>query len=595
MKKAKINPVNQIFRQSAFVYVLLMFSLFEVYFPNRYFRVQEDHMACYIFLTAAFVFLSLFSLLIYMPTSKSPEDLTPGQRFHKFLQSFSVTDYAVIAFWAACVVSTVFSQNPGGSFTGENGRFMGLGMFSLFVLTYFLVSRGLKFKNSLFLVLFTTADVLFLLALFQRLDSSFLGLYNNMKPDSIPAYISTVGNIDFFSTFIMLVLPLASCLFCLGENNALRWHYLLTAFLASVALIVTDVDSGYIAVIFMFVMLGFFVFRNLETLMRYFLLLAVFLAACKTVFALFTAGRVSLAFLKSTPRFLVDSGKVYFILAAVLILFLLAFLGVKKGFSLTKTLKVFKLLYILAVSASAVLLAFALLWFSLVNKTGNLGSFGQYLRFNYQWGDNRGYILSLAAGAFLKFNPFQKLFGYGMDMFQLAIVQFEHFKPSALSRNQVYDSAHNEVANLLIGVGLLGCVSYLVFVFSQIARCLRNAKKSPLLLALALCISCYFVQSLANIAIPMVFPLYIILIAIAEAIQREPSPNSALAAAAFSGAGGSAAGNSRAGKRKGSPALSRSPSHAGPADAQEAAWGRRLKKSQKQRMAKQQNEKSRGR
>lgn len=591
MKRAKINPVNQIFRQSAFVYVLLIFSLFEVYFPNHYFRVQEDHMACYIFLTAVFVFMSLFSLLIYLPDSRRMEEYTFGERFHRLLHSLSVTDYAVIAFWIVCIVSTIFSRDPAGSFTGGNGRFMGLGMFSLFFVTYFLVSRGLKFKNSLLLVLFVVSDLLFLLALFQRLNTSFLGFYKNMQPGSEVMYISTVGNIDFFSSYIMLVMPLAACLFCFSDKAAPRWFYLLTFYLGSIALIVTDVDSGYVAVVFLLAILGFFAFRNLDSLASYFLICFAFFTGCKTVYGVFSLGKVSTSFLKAMPRFLVYSNKTVILMIAFLLLFLFAFWGAKEGIQRPKFLAILKAIYIVLVAAIAVGLIAAFLFFSFVNKTKNLGSLTQYLRFNNTWGDNRGYILSLAFGSFVKFNPFQKLFGYGMDMFQLAIQNLVAFRPGPLSQNQTYDSAHNEVVNLLIAVGLLGCLAYLVMVFSQIIRGLRSYKKDITLLALTVSISCYFVQSLANIAIPMVFPVYITLIAISEAILRNLTPKVAVAAITTGNGTKTSARNfhaaSHAEKSSPSTAILTQDSTVLPTE----TAGHKLKKSQKRRAMKQQENK----
>jgi hypothetical protein len=532
MKRTRILPENKFFQNSVLLYVLLMVSVFPLFCPSKYFHIQEDHLNFFTVVTWGLLSLFLISLVVYYYQVSSQYEGAFGTRIQQEIKKLSITDYAFFALLISCIISTCFSYYPEASFTGENGRLMGLSTYLLLFITYFLVSRGFKFKNYVIIVLLITADIMSLIAVLQRSGCDVFGLFKNLSITTQLQYISTIGNIDFFSSYVMLTLPISACLFCFYDNK-LNWFYFLSTLMSFAALIVANADSGFAAAALMFVMLGIFCFKSLKTLKKFIAVLFAFFASCRLEYFLIRVDGNAFASLKSIPHALLTSHVTLICLIITAVLMAAAYYFNYKGCQFEKSLKFLKLAFISLALLLVAILVFIFIWFSWVDTSKPLGYLGNYLRFNNQWGDNRGYIFSLAIGSFIKFNPFQKLFGYGMDMFKIVIMNLLNFKPSQLSQFQIYDSAHNELLNQLISTGLVGCASYIVFIISQIVKNIKKSKKEPLLLVFAVCFSCYFIQSLANIAIPMVFPLLILLIAVSESINREMALKAALDATAL--------------------------------------------------------------
>lgn len=533
MKKTKKNIVGQVplknefFETSTFLYVLLMFTLFLVYCTNGYCDIQDDRLNFFTFTTLGLLFMFIISLPLHFTLIKNIKGYIFKGNILKSvkntLKALSITDYSITFLLVSCIISTCFSSYQKESLTGGYGRSMGLKTYLLIFIMYFLVSRGLKFKNFAILVLLITSNFMFVLALSQRLGCDFFGLYLNIQKIQQPMFVSTIGNTDFFSSFVMLVLPISACLFCICENALSKAIYLISVIMSFIALIIANSDSGYAAAIIMFILLGIYSFRNLKILKRYIMVILSFLISCKIIFILFLLNRCNVSTLGTISEFFVDSNKIYILLLISLaLLFLINYFELKK-YQIQKILIISRVSFIAITAITIIIIASLMIWFSCFETTKNLGIFEKTLRVNNQWGTGRGYIFWLAINSYLKYDPFQKLFGYGMDMFQIVIKNYLNYIPNSSKKLVLIDSAHNELLSYLVSTGIIGCVSYIIFVVSQILKSLRNCAKEPILLVFAVCLSCYFIQSLANIAVPMVAPLFFLLIAISESINREKS------------------------------------------------------------------------
>lgn len=503
-----------------------MFSLYLLVFSNGYLDIQETRAAFFTDITAGLGLLCLISVPIYLGILKYDRGyvldgpLTGTVRRAVF--GLSVTDYAMLAFAACCTVGTLFSRYPSASFTGGYGRFMGLEMYLLIALMYFLVSRGYRFQNSAVLLLLAISAVMAVIALLQFLKFDPFGLYQNIASSQQSRFVSTIGNVDFFSSFVTLVLPLAACSFCFCEKKSSQIIYAASTLLGFLSMLVSRSLSGLAAMCVLFFFLGMFAFRSLETLSRYVFVVFLALLSCKLLWLL-AALRHGRAFpMDSFFRVLMVSKAGFVLLALTLAAFLLLQYFHLKGYTGQKGLKMGHAAFATCGLGAVAAAVFCFVWFTFIDRQKDIGAFSQLFRFNRNWGTGRGYIFGLAADSFTKFNPFQKLFGYGMDMFQMITRNLLHVTSHRQYHYDiVYDQTHNELLGYLLSTGLLGAGAYVTFVFSQIFKNLRNCAKEPLLLVLAVSVACYFTQSLTDIAEPMVVPLFFLLIAISESVHRE--------------------------------------------------------------------------
>jgi O-antigen ligase len=176
----------------------------------------------------------------------------------------------------------------------------------------------------------------------------------------------------------------------------------------------------------------------------------------------------------------------------------------------------------IAFGAAAILAALgiigAVVYFSAIDTTTDLGSLEQVLRFNDKWGTHRGYMWIRSMWIFADESIFDKLFGCGPDTFYYAFSPY--FKGLEQYGDSSTNAAHNEYINYLITIGIAGTAAYLAVVGSVIARAVKAAKRNPLAIVCVSAVICYSVQAVVNISQPITTPLFIIFLALTEAVNN---------------------------------------------------------------------------
>ena len=147
------------------------------------------------------------------------------------------------------------------------------------------------------------------------------------------------------------------------------------------------------------------------------------------------------------------------------------------------------------------------------------GGLGTYLVFSDSWGTNRGYIWRKSLELYHSFPLMHKLFGYGPDTF--GIMTTQRFRQEMIdATGQVFDNAHNEYLQLLLTVGPIGTIAYIVFILRSCRDMLKATAKSPIVLACAVAVLCYFCQAVVNLNVPLVTPSMWMLLSVGLVIAR---------------------------------------------------------------------------
>lgn len=523
--KDKSERHKGLFQTSVAGYIFTLFSLYLLFFTNGYLNIQETRARFFTFSTIVLSGLCLLSFLLTVLILKFDRgyvfEAPLGATLRGIAQGLSVTDYAMLAFVFCCAIGTLFSGYPAQSFSGGYGRFMGLQMYLLIALMYFLVSRGYHFQNVSLSFLLATTGFMTVVAVLQYLKFDPFGLYQGIEQSQKGIFISTIGNINFFSGYIALVLPISACSFCFCEKQSSKIVYAASTLLCFLSLLVSRTASGLVAAVVLFFFLGLYAFKNMQILKRYLFVILLFFLATKLLRLLIALRQGQTYPTDAVFHELIDSNIMYVPLILSLGLFLFLHYWQFSGHSGCLLLKKLRFWFALYAIGALALVSFCVVWFSFVNKQQDIGVFGEYFRLNKQWGTGRGEIFASAIAAFAKFNPFQKLFGFGMDMFKIITRDFMIVTVDTQNRYVVYDQTHNELLGYLLSAGALGVTSYVVFVVSQIVKSVQKCQQEPLLLAFAIGMTCYFIQSMSNIAEPMVAPLFFLVIAITESVHRE--------------------------------------------------------------------------
>ena len=162
---------------------------------------------------------------------------------------------------------------------------------------------------------------------------------------------------------------------------------------------------------------------------------------------------------------------------------------------------------------------FAVYYFSVIDTKTNLGFLKSFLRFNDSWGTHRGYMWIRSFWIFGDFSIYNKLFGSGPDTFATV---FEPYFEGLMHYGDSYTNcAHNEYINYLITTGIFGLASYLTIIFGALKGAIKSAAKNPIAIAFSASVISYAAQAVVNLAQPITTPLFIIFVALCEAVARQ--------------------------------------------------------------------------
>lgn len=403
-------------------------------------------------------------------------------------------------------ISVLFSDYKLESFLGSSGRNTGL-LFSIFcVIGYFIVSRSQRnIKHIVFLFLIS-CNILNILALLNFFSIDPFGFYTHLSDYQSSFYLSTSGNINFFASIVCLSLPISSYLFLVNKERPMI--YLLMSINGFIALLISNSDSGFLGIGFMFLVLLFFCTKDVILLQRWLLLFFSFLTSAKLLYFLSIFMPIASRPFITLSNFFVNETPSWF-----LWMFSLLFLWIVtiKQQQIHSFLPSIKKILLIATIAAFITILFSFLYFSFYDQTTTLGYYTNYLRWNDQWGTGRAYAWKNALNAFSSFSPVQMMFGFGPDTTHLIMKKYYATDQILIQ----YDNAHNEYIQYLITTGVLGLIAYLSIwatFFNQVIR--TRAAYFDQTKAIALAIAVYLLQSIVNINQPISTPLLFLLLAL---------------------------------------------------------------------------------
>lgn len=502
-------------------YIALMFSVFPLFFTNAYFNIRHDKYGFFLALSLVTA-IAMGAIFVY---NRLSEENTSEKIQLNNLKLFSFTDYAILGFLFVNIISTLFSDYKLDSLLGTAGRNNGLLLIAVYTIVYFLITRFLYYKEYIFVFLAVGSIVVFLLAILNCFYIDPLGMFAQLTDEqTITDFTSTMGNKNFMSSYICIVLPVMIALSVLSENKKLRVLYLTASGFGFAALMTSDSDSGILGIAAFAVIYFIWFVRDISKLKKYFLSMSVMLIFAKLLRLFSFLNNDNSKGMDSFQQLFVYSAAGWIMLSVCLtftaVLYLLDFK--KQGIILPKSVPI--LFCAFAVAGIMALLGI-IIYFSIFNTSAELGTLGKILRFNESWGTHRGFMWiksfeiiadEIKHGDIIKF-----LFGTGPDTFYYAFAPY--FNELLRFGDSSTNAAHNEYINYLVTTGITGCAAYAALVIGVIARAIRHAESNPYIIVCVAGVICYSVQATVNISQPITTPLFIIMLALTEAFIRKSS------------------------------------------------------------------------
>lgn len=516
---------------AVFTFVVLM--VFPLYYHNYYYDILKAKYKFYWITVVAMAVICLIVALVFMFVDRMEYDGVNTKRFfsHFRLESLKKQPMAykfLILFLILAAVSTLLSDYKFESFWGNEGRFSGLFLISLYVLGVFMIGKLAKIKKW-YLDLFLLSGVL--VCLFGITDYFRMDLLNwkaGVTSTQVDSFTSTLGNINTYTAYVALVLGVSCGLFTTEKNVIRNIWYFIVLIIGFFALITGQSDNAYLALGAMFALFPLALFATRKGIIRYLTVIASFMSVIKVIDEINKKMAEKVIGLSGIFDVLVKYKYLEVIVIALWLLVAVLYIG-DRVLMKEKEDKVGKWLRItwLCLIAAGVAAVIAVLYDANFGPNPEkYSSLSQYLVFNDNWGTNRGYCWRIGWESYMQQPFIHKLFGFGPDTFGILTWPFR--QDSLDTYGVFFESAHNEYFQYLVTMGPFTMIAYVLFLISSCARMFKFAKVQPWLLAPLGATVCYGAQALVNINLPIATPVMWTLLAVGLAMCKNVSEKSGI-------------------------------------------------------------------
>lgn len=371
-------------------------------------------------------------------------------------QRMTLLDWCVLVFGCSSLVTCLLSQDPALTLVGTKGMFVGAFSYFTGMLVYFVVSRNMIPQKWIVGVLVAGWTLIFVWTIINQCGQDVFGMHQNMKPDDLWRYVSSMGNSNSASVAFAAIVPFIVMLLVLTQENVKRSILIVICLVALLA--VCSLDSEGV-VIGLFTMTPFLFVATLSDMkkVKYALLILIVLGLSLSVYHFLCICNMLLSaeglICKLTGYWL---GEIILTLGIVLYV-----LNNDGRLNLdSKSLKVTRNALVYA----CIVLLVGFVTFSIV-KSFNDPSYAT----------GRGAVWKGNIWTFRIYTPLEMIFGQGSGMFAKNVT-LAYSMLSGGESPQIYATSHDILLQALLGNGISGLLCLLAGVFSVIRDWFREVR-----------------------------------------------------------------------------------------------------------------------
>ncbi len=457
---------------------------------NGYYNITETKSMFFVATSVLFVCVFLGGIVHRITTAK-----------HKKLEfHLAFLDVAMFLFGFINLISAIFSKYQEDVWVGQRSRIQGAVIILLYVILYFIISNHLDNDNTYIKALIVAFEIVVLVGVLNSFGLDLLGIYKELDDTSKKYYISTIGNINFYSSYVCLCLPACISGFCTTKEANSRRFYTVSLVVLGVAIGLNGSDSFVIGLIASLIALFFFFAYDTEKIQRYskgIVLVFVTAKIFSMVYRRFGAGYYFVSFL---TRLLLSWP---IMLLLILFFMFVGFVGSKNA----RRMIWIKRGLIIFIFSMVALFAFCFVY----ANVKSLGKFDVFFKFTDTWGTYRGTIYRRCIELFKNFTIKEKLIGIGPE----ALLNI-----AGVLDGEVLDQAHCEYLQILLTTGVVGLGTYLSLIIGVIGTVVKYLRYDAKAVAFGVAIIAYVSQAIVNIAQPFSTPLLYLCIAIIVGVYK---------------------------------------------------------------------------
>ena len=170
------------------VFLLILVTVFPLVLHHSYVDILQTKYQCYyvtvIGMLAAVLVLAVIMLIIDLTEYHGEHTARLFANLHpkSWRTAFCGADFAVIAFWLTLLFSTLQSEYLYESFWGNEGRYSGLFLLTLYVAAYFVISRFWRVKGWVLEAFLLTSLIICCIGITDYFQMDILNFRGRIKP-----------------------------------------------------------------------------------------------------------------------------------------------------------------------------------------------------------------------------------------------------------------------------------------------------------------------------------------------------------------------------------------------------------------------------
>ena len=484
-------------------FISLFLFVLPLVITNAYYDITETKLFAFYILSGLYIVIQLFLFLFFSISKK--RDFLKSLNF-----KINFVDVAFILFGLSYIISAALSDFGSKDVVfGIGSRYQGVLTILLYVVVYFILTRTFSFSPKCIMWAGIGFSVVCIIAVLNGFSIDPLGIYLELSGDNKEHYVSTIGNINFYSAYCNILLPSIVVGYCKATD--VKTSVVFGAFVVCGALGIPFTASESFLLGFLVAMLLLFSFfmTDKKALKRFIGTCCLFLLTMVSYTKLYNSGLI-MDTLHFEPSALMNLISNPIIVGVLVIAFVFVFVvACKKPNLLHKIKKVYSVLLV-------IFFVLGLVGIILINsalKEVDLGEFNRYLKFSDNWGTWRGRNWAFCIKTFAEAPLVQKLFGFGPETYYHLTDKTSFYISKSL------DQAHNEYLHYLISAGLFGLVSYLCILAGTVKKCIGKLNSNSVAMSILCGLVAYWIQAVVNIAQPFTTPIMFLFIAILSKIS----------------------------------------------------------------------------